>query len=158
MMILGLIFLIACFNTCVGLLSCCSQYFNSIIPVIGYRVWVFLFALISLIISSAGLNKILAVSVPVLNAIYPIAIVLIVLAFLGPLTKRWPAMYPAAILFTGAVSVVYALEQSKFVIPFLTQATTFLPGYGAGLGWIVPAFAGMAAGIIYSSVTGEQEE
>ena len=81
MMILGLIFLIACFNTCVGLLSCCSQYFNSIIPVIGYRVWVFLFALISLIISSAGLNKILAVSVPVLNAIYPIAIVLIVLAF-----------------------------------------------------------------------------
>lgn len=158
MMILGLIFLIACFNTCVGLLSCCSQYFNSIIPVIGYRAWVFLFALISLIISSAGLNKILAVSVPVLNAIYPIAIVLIVLAFLGPLTNRWPAMYPASILFTGAVSVVYALEQSKFVIPFLTQATTFLPGYGAGLGWIVPAFAGMAAGIIYSSVTGEQEE
>ena len=158
MMILGLIFLIACFNTCVGLLSCCSQYFNSIIPVIGYRVWVFLFALISLIISSAGLNKILAVSVPVLNAIYPIAIVLIVLAFLGPLTRRWPAMYPAAILFTGAVSVVYALEQSKFVIPFLTQATTFLPGYGAGLGWIVPAFAGMAAGIIYSSVMGDQEE
>ena len=40
-----------------------------------------MFALISLIISSAGLNKILAVSVPVLNAIYPIAIVLIVLAF-----------------------------------------------------------------------------
>lgn len=117
-----------------------------------------MFALISLIISSAGLNKILAVSVPVLNAIYPIAIVLIVLAFLGPLTNRWPAMYPASILFTGAVSVVYALEQSKFVIPFLTQATTFLPGYGAGLGWIVPAFAGMAAGIIYSSVTGEQEE
>ncbi len=101
MMILGLIFLIACFNTCVGLLSCCSQYFNSIIPVIGYRAWVFLFALISLIISSAGLNKILAVSVPVLNAIYPIAIVLIVLAFLGPLTNRWPAMYPASILFTA---------------------------------------------------------
>ena len=64
----------------------------------------------------------------------------------------------AAIKNTGAVSVVYALEQSKFVIPFLTQATTFLPGYGAGLGWIVPAFAGMAAGIIYSSVMGDQEE
>ena len=63
-------------------------------------------------------------------------------------------MYPASILFTGAVSVVYALEQSKFVIPFLTQATTFLPGYGAGLGWIVPAFAGMAAGIIYSGTAG----
>ena len=57
MMILGLIFLIACFNTCVGLLSCCSQYFNSIIPVIGYRVWVVFICLISLIISSAGLIR-----------------------------------------------------------------------------------------------------
>lgn len=158
MMILGLIFLIACFNTCVGLLSCCSQYFISIIPRISYKMWVFLFALISLVISSAGLNKILAVSVPVLNAIYPVAIVLIALAFMGPLTRRWPAMFPISILFTGMVSTVYAMEQSKLVIPFLTQATAYLPGYGAGLGWIVPALAGMAAGVIYSSALGGQEE
>lgn len=81
MMILGVIFLIACFNTCVGLLSYCSQYFTTIIPVIGYKVWVFVFAAVSLVISSAGLNRILTVSEPVLNAIYPVAIVLIVLAF-----------------------------------------------------------------------------
>ena len=151
MMILGMIFLIACFNTCVGLLSCCSQYFTTIIPLIGYKMWVAVFSVISLVISSAGLNRILAVSVPVLSAIYPVAIVLIVLAFMDPLTKRWPAMFPCSILFTGIVSVVYALEQSKVVIPFLSQATTFLPGYGAGLGWIVPALAGMAAGVAVSS-------
>ena len=114
-------------------------------------MWVAVFAVISLVISSAGLNRILAVSVPVLSAIYPVAIVLIVLAFMDPLTKRWPAMFPCSILFTGIVSVVYALEQSKVVIPFLSQATTFLPGYGAGLGWIVPALAGMAAGVAVSS-------
>lgn len=153
MMILGVIFLIACFNTCVGLLSCCSQYFTTIIPVIGYKVWVAVFAVISLVISSAGLNMILAVSEPVLNAIYPVAIVLIVLAFLNPLTRRWPAVFPCSILFTGVVSVAYALEQSKVVIPLLSQATTYLPGYGAGLGWIVPALAGMAVGVAVSSVT-----
>lgn len=158
MMILGLIFLIACFNTCVGLLSCCSQYFTTIIPVIGYKAWVAVFALISLMISSAGLNMILAVSEPVLDAIYPVAIVLIVLAFLNPLTRRWPAMFPCSILLTGIVSVVYALEQSKVVIPFLSQVTTFLPGYGAGLGWIVPALGGMAAGVLISSATGSGED
>lgn len=158
MMILGLIFLIACFNTCVGLLSCCSQYFTSIIPIIGYKIWVFIFALVSLVISSAGLNTILVVSAPVLDAIYPIAIVLIALAFLGPFTGRWPAMYPCSILLTGIVSVVYALEQSKLVIPFLSHATTYLPGYGAGLGWIVPALGGMAAGVIWSSAAGAPEE
>lgn len=156
MIILGLIFLIACFNTCVGLLSCCSQYFTTIIPVVGYKAWVAVFAVVSLVISSAGLNRILAVSVPVLNAIYPVAIVLIVLAFLNPLTGRWPAVFPCSILLTGIVSVVYALEQSKVMIPFLSQAATFLPGYGAGLGWIVPALVGMALGVAVSSGAGSE--
>lgn len=158
MVILGLIFLIACFNTCVGLLSSCSQYFTTIIPVIGYRAWVAVFALVSLVISSAGLDRILTVSVPVLNAIYPVAIVLIVLAFLNPLTKRWPAMFPCSILLTGIVSVAYALEQSKVVIPLVSQFTTYLPGYGSGLGWIVPALTGMAAGVAASSVAGTAGE
>ncbi|MFR2694071.1 MAG: hypothetical protein ACLTBV_29085 [Enterocloster bolteae] len=54
--------------------------------------------------------------------------------------------------------MVYALEQSKVTIPFLSQATTYLPGYGAGLGWVVPALAGMAAGIVVSSVREEENE
>ena len=38
MVILGVIFFIACLNTCVGLISCCSQYFSMLAPKIGYRV------------------------------------------------------------------------------------------------------------------------
>ena len=67
-------------------------------------------------------------------------------------------MFPCSILLTGIASVVYALEQSKVTIPFLSQATTYLPGYGAGLGWVVPALAGMAAGIVVSSVREEENE
>ena len=33
--ILGAIFFIACLNTCVGLLSCCSNYFRDTFPVLG---------------------------------------------------------------------------------------------------------------------------
>lgn len=156
--ILGIIFFIACLNTCIGLLSCCSQYFTTILPGIGYKIWVLIFAVVSLVISSAGLNKILAVSVPVLNAIYPVAIVLIVLAFLEPLTRRWPAMFPSSILLTGIVSVVYALEQSKVAVPALTQLTAWLPGYGMGLGWIVPSLVGMAVGVAVSSMGGSEEK
>lgn len=150
MMILGLIFLIACFNTCVGLLSCCSQYFSVLFSKIPYGAWVFIFAIISLGISSVGLNRILAVSVPVLNSIYPVAIVLIGLAFMGPVTRRYPAVFPCSILFTGIVSVVYALEQGKIMIWGISELTKYLPGYGAGLGWIVPALAGMVLGVAVS--------
>ncbi len=41
-----------------------------------------------MILANMGLNKILAVSVPVLNAIYPMAIMLIVLAMLDKYIKR----------------------------------------------------------------------
>lgn len=173
MVLLGLIFFIACLNTCVGLLSCCSQYFSSILPFLGYRSWVAVFAVVSLMISNAGLNRILAFSVPVLNAIYPVAIVLIVLAFLNPLLKGWRRVYPCAILFTGVVSVLYALEQSNVLTGALPRAVGMLagagagsavqgvmkqfealvgllPGYDAGLGWILPAAAGIAVGILLS--------
>lgn len=157
MIILGLIFLIACFNTCVGLLSCCSEYFISIVPAVSYRKWVFLFAFISLLISSAGLNTILAVSGPVLNAIYPVAIVLIALAFLEPFTEKWSSMYSVSILFTAVVSVIYALEKSGIMLPVVSPMVSYLPGYGMGLGWILPALVGMVIGIGYSMVRGEEK-
>ena len=96
----------------------------------------FLFAFISLLISSAGLNAILAVSGPVLNAIYPVAIVLIALAFLEPFTEKWSSMYSVSILFTAVVSVIYALEKSGILLPVVSPMVSYLPGYGMGLGWI----------------------
>lgn len=149
MVILGFMFLIACFNTCVGLLSCCSQYFHSIVPAIGYQTWAAVFALISLIISCAGLNKILAVSVPVLNAIYPAAIVLLLLAFAGPLTRRRPKVFPWSISLTGITSFAYAAGQAGITLPAVSRAAAYLPGYSMGLGWIAPALAGVAIGCFW---------
>lgn len=180
MILLGMIFFIACLNTCVGLLSCCSEYFSTILPAVGYRLWVVVFAGVSLLISNAGLDRILQFSVPVLNAIYPVAIVLIALAFLNPLIKGWKRVYPCAILFTGAASVLYALEECSFldkVLPWLLgrlfgdavsgaaaaagvrleALLALLPGYEAGLGWILPAAAGCVLGILLS-LAGSRED
>ena len=60
--VLALVFLIACFNTCVSLLSCCGKYFNELFPQISFPHWVFLFAGLSMLISNVGLNTILKIS------------------------------------------------------------------------------------------------
>lgn len=150
LILLALIFFIACLNTCVGLLSCCSKYFCTILPFVGYRGWVSIFAGVSLIVSNVGLNKILEISVPVLNAIYPIAIVLIILAFLHPYIGRLRYVYGCGILLTGIVSVVSALEQSKIWIPGITGWIRHLPFYEIGLGWMVPAVVGGIMGAFLS--------
>ncbi len=155
--LLGIIFFIACLNTCIGLLSCCSKYFSSLIPRMGYHAWVILFAVTSVVIANAGLDRILAFSVPVLNAIYPVAIVLIVLSFMNRGMGRGRGMYPWAISLTAVVSIIYALEQTKLPIPWITKAASLLPGYGLGLGWMIPAAAGMALGLIFGGKNREAE-
>lgn len=104
-LLLGIVFVIACFNTCTGLISCCGEYFTAQFPILGYKAWALVFSVVSFGISIFGLNTILAVSVPILNAIYPVAIVLI---FLG-LAHRWLGgfnrIYRVTVLFTGVASV-----------------------------------------------------
>jgi len=160
------IFLIACFNVCVGLISSCGEYFHSICPRLSYRGWAVLFALVSMAISNAGLAQILEVSAPVLSAIYPVAIVLIALSFFqrwlegrprggspagaagssggggGP--GRW--VYPAAVLCTGVFSVLFALKGLKVPLDFLDA----LPLADVGLGWVLPAGVGVVLGLLLS--------
>lgn len=150
--ILALVFLIACLNTCIGLLSCCGKYFHSIVPKISYRNWVFLFAFVSMIISNIGLTKILELSVPVLNAIYPVAIVLIILAYIEPFIGRYRAIYPFVVTFCVISSIIEALEKKNIVIYGITSLMKQMPFYNAGFGWIIPSIVGMILAILYSEI------
>lgn len=154
LIILALIFAIACLNTCIGLISCCSDYFTKIFPFWGYRVWAVFFAVVSMLISNIGLNQILKVSVPVLGAIYPVAIVLIALAFAHPFIGRFTLIYPVSILLTGVVSVMASLDGLGVALPGM-EALRMLPFYGDSLGWVLPAIIGVILGIILSAVTGK---
>lgn len=146
-MILGVIFLIACLNTCIGLLSSCGQYFATLVPRVSYGIWVLLFALASLAIACAGLDRILSVSVPILNAMYPVAIVLMLLGLMDKAFGGRRAVYRLSVLFTGLASVAYALEPIGLLPQALGRAAAMLPGYEAGLGWVIPAVVGAAAGL-----------
>ena len=149
--LLGLIFLLACLNTCIGLIACCSEYFSQILPRFSQRQWAFFFAFVSMVISNAGLSAILAVSVPVLSMIYPIAIVLILLSFWDGAKKR-KLVYPLAIAFTGITSVIVVLATGGFMtIPVLTLfLKDTLPAVVRELLWVGPALIGILLGWILS--------
>lgn len=148
--LLGAIFVIACFNTCTGLLSCCSEYFHEIVPRVPYGGWVAFFAVASMLVSNVGLNQILAISVPVLGAIYPAALVLILLSLGGEKLTRLRFVYPLTVGLTSVESVVTALGQAKIHIPLLSDALAALPLAEQSLGWVLPAVVGFAAGVVLS--------
>ncbi len=150
--ILGLIFVIACLNVCIGLLSSCSEYFHRIAPRLSYRAWLLIMAAVSYLISILGLNTILKVSTPILQALYPMALVLILLGLADRFTRRIPLCYPVAVACTGVTSVLYALILSGLRIPGITALMEAMPLYDAGLVWLIPAAVGAGIGAAASCI------
>lgn len=146
--LLAAIFVIACFNVCVGLISSCAEYFNVICPKLSYRTWAVLFAAVSMLIANAGLDLILRVSVPVLSIIYPVAIALIALALLHGLVGRCPLVYPVTVLFTGVASILYTMRDLGALPAALAALLGALPLAAQGLGWLLPALVGMVVGLV----------
>ena len=148
--LLALVFTLACLTTCVGLITSCSQYFSSLTKNLEYKTWVRILTLTSMLLANMGLTQILSISVPILNAIYPIAIMLIVLSMLEYLIKLDNVVYGLTILLTGVVSCIDALMQVGFNLSFLGEFIKTLPLYSVGLSWIVPALIGIVLGFILS--------
>lgn len=145
-LILGAIFFVACLNTCIGLLSCCSNYFNQTFPVFSYKQWLLFFVICSILVANAGLTMILKFSIPVLMAIYPPALMLIILGLTHRFNSQFSRVYPITIGLTTVVSILSALKDCGIEVPFMS----YLPFYSVGLEWIVPALIGWVIGILYS--------
>lgn len=150
--LLAVIFTLACLTTCVGLITSCSQYFVTLTSKVSYKTWVRILALSSMVLANMGLTKILEVSVPVLDAIYPVAIVLIVLAMCDRFLKENRVVYGVTIGITSVVSVIYALGNTSINVSFLQGMVKWLPLYDKGLGWVLPALFGVALGFCLNSI------
>ena len=139
--LLAAIFTLACLTTCVGLINSISQYFSTQFQKLSYRQWVYLIVVFSFLICNLGLSAILSISIPVLNAIYPVSIVLILLGLTHSLWKNHPFLYPVTIGATACVSVFYALDAAGVPLAFLGKLLHKLPLYSLGFGWIWFALA-----------------
>ena len=88
---------------------------------------------------------------PVLVAIYPIAIVLIFLTFAEPLFKGRDGVYRWSLLLTGLVSIVDGIKAAGISIDGLYQFLgKYLPLFEAGMGWLLPALIGALIGYALS--------
>lgn len=145
--LLASIFTLACLNTSVGLITSCSQYFSTFTSKISYENWVRILTVFSMLVANMGLTKILSISVPILNAIYPISIMLIVLSMFDFVFKSNKYIYGLTILFTGVVSIIDAMGQAGLAKDTLLKIISYFPLYNEGLAWIVPAILGIVIGL-----------
>ncbi len=145
--LLAVIFTLACLTTCVGLITSISQYFSTLFKKLDYKKWVFVLTFFSFVVCNRGLNAILGISVPVLNAIYPVAIILIVLGLCDKWLEGNRLVYPLTVGFVGLVSILYALEGLKVPLGVVGKALSYLPFYSVGMGWVVVALVSIVISV-----------
>lgn len=139
--VLILIFTLACLTTVIGLVSSVSQYFTELFKEkLSYRTWTTIFTLVSFILANFGLDAILKFSVPVLVAIYPVAIVLIMMALLQDLFNFSNLSYKLTVYVTFIISILQGLKVANINIPFLHNLAARLPLAKDGLEWALPTF------------------
>ncbi|MGE7836016.1 branched-chain amino acid transport system II carrier protein [Viridibacillus arvi] len=151
--LLSAVILLACLTTSIGLLTASSQFFTKLFPKISYLAFVFIFAIFSTAISNFGLEQLISISLPVLLAIYPIAIVLMSLALIDKFFNGASIVYTVALIATALVSVYDGLHAAKMDIPAYANLLSHLPLYAEGIGWLVPAIVGTIIGWIISLFT-----
>lgn len=159
--IIAAIYLLACLNVCIGLISCCGTYFaetfgaaapgaqTRVLGRIPYAGWAAAFAIFSCVVSNVGLDAILTFSVPLLSALYPVSIVFVIMGMAHRACDRLPLIWPWAIGATTVVSVATALRDAFFAGTWLPFDA--LPLASLGFGWLLPALCGAAVGAILSA-------
>lgn len=160
--IIAAIYLLACLNVCIGLISCCGTYFAETFGAdapgaharalgrVPYTGWAAAFAVFSCVVSNVGLDAILTFSVPLLNALYPVSIVFVIMGMAHRACDRLPLIWPWAIGATAIVSIATALRDAFFAgiwLPF-----DALPLASLGFDWLLPALCGAVVGAIFSSI------
>lgn len=146
-LILGVIFTVACLCVSIGLVTSCSQYFHGLFGGLPYKGWVTVLCVLSMLVANLGLTQILQVSVPVLGAIYPIAIMLILLALVERFIPATSFVYMTTV---GVVAVfgLADLANALLVAHQWDQVLAALPFYNVGAGWVMPALIAVAVGML----------
>ncbi len=154
-LLLGLIVIAACLTTSIGLVTACGAYFNKLMPRLSYRNWVIVLSIFSAAVANVGLSQLIAISVPVLTAIYPLAICLIFLTFLHNSFNGRPEVYIISLGFTFIVSLFDGLNAAGLGVESINRIFSHLPLYSVGLGWLIPSIAGAFLGLIISFIRKE---
>ncbi|MEG0919251.1 MAG: branched-chain amino acid transport system II carrier protein [Anaerovoracaceae bacterium] len=155
-LILGLVVGLACLTTAVGLTSAAGSYFEELTKgKLKYGVVVTIVILISLGFCNLGLTQIISLSAPILTVLYPVVIVLIVLAFFKKKLRNLN-VHRTAVIVTFIVSLLSVASGYTDSLAFIHK----LPLDAYGFNWLLPAIVGGIVGrfIPYNGKTVEEIE
>lgn len=148
--VMGVIVLLACLTTSVGLITACAEYFSRLLPALSYTMWVSAFSIASFFVALFGLTTIIKAAIPVLMFLYPLTISLVILTFTNSIFGGYRSVYRTVTLCTLLPSLYDGLHTAGIPLGSLDTFMASLPLAGYGLSWVSFCIAGLVIGMILS--------
>ena len=156
--ILAIIVLLACLSTSIGLITSCGTYFHKLTPKISYKLYVVIFSVAAFGLSMFGLKTIISAAIPVLMLLYPLTIVIILLALLNNVFGGRRCVYAWTMAFTMISALMTGLETAGIAPAALEQLfAQYIPFQSAGMGWVSFAVLGFVVGLIHKGLVPENK-
>ena len=156
--ILAIIVLLACLSTSIGLITSCGTYFHKLTPKISYKLYVVIFSVAAFGLSMFGLKTIISAAIPVLMLLYPLTIVIILLALVNNMFGGRRCVYAWTMAFTMISALMTGLETAGIAPAALEQLfTQYIPFQAAGMGWVSFAVLGFVVGLIHKGLVSENK-
>ena len=154
--LLGVTVTFACLKTAIGLITSCASTFTELFPrSLPYKPYAIVFCLFSFGVANFGLNRIIELSTPVLMFLYPLTITMVLLCLAGRWFQYDRRVFVSVIACTALAAFLDFLnalpagvKDLLHVEALLGPAGELLPFFSIGMGWVVPAAVGLAAGLV----------
>ena len=144
--LLALIIFLACLTTAIGLLLTAGEYFTDLFKgKITFRRMVLILVIISYLVSIMGVEGIINLSTPLLEIIYPVAIVLIVLNLVGDKIP-YNEVFIGGVIGAIPFGVVQALKTIAVTQPTAEAILTHVPLGPQGFSFVLPSVLGCLIG------------
>lgn len=129
---------LACLTTSIGLLTAGSTFFDKVTNgKLSYKFNAIIISLMSYIIACQGVDKIVKLSVPILNVLYPVAITIIITTLFNKVINNVKAVRIA----------VYTSLICGILFSFFGSYLSFIPLAGIGFGWVIPTLIALIIGL-----------
>ena len=141
--LLGVMVILTCFTTTVGLIVATSEFFNKKFPQFSYKAYAIVFTLVGFAIANIGLQDVIKFSVPMLLFLYPITVALVIIV----IVNKYVALSKLGMqLAMGVVTLISILSVigSTFKVAAIAELIAKLPLAAQSLEWLIPALVFIA--------------
>ncbi|GLP95551.1 branched-chain amino acid transport system II carrier protein [Paraferrimonas sedimenticola] len=132
LVMLAAVVTLACLTTAVGLISACSDFFSETFKRLEYKPLVVLFSVVCAVIANVGLTQLIAISVPILVSVYPVAVALVIVTLLRDRFADPVTAHRVVFAFALCYGLIDGMKAAGLDMSFVQRLSD------VSMGWVIP--------------------